>query len=167
MIKRILTKAKVLNFQRNHLFSTQNSKWQNVFKTTSYDVLSFFSLTTLSAGSALLFENPLMSIMFLGAASVHLFKWKLQALEIDRNDENLEVKIKKKKLFGIQERIFKMGEIEYLFSMVSGKVFLDIFLKEDQYFIYLIPAIADKENFDRCSELLKEIKGKASKKKIK
>ena len=167
MIKRILTKAKVLNFQRNHLFSTQNSKWQNVFKTTSYDVLSFFSLTTLSAGSALLFENPLMSIMFLGAASVHLFKWKLQALEIDRNDENLEVKIKKKKLFGIQERIFKMGEIEYLFSMVSGKVFLAIFLKEDQYFIYLIPAIADKENFDRCSELLKEIKGKASKKKIK
>ena len=167
MIKRILTKAKVLNFQRNHLFSTQNSKWQNVFKTTSYDVLSFFSLTTLSAGSALLFENPLMSLMFLGAASVHLFKWKLQALEIDRNDENLEVKIKKKKLFGIQERIFKMGEIEYLFSMVSGKVFLAIFLKEDQYFIYLIPAIADKENFDRCSELLKEIKGKASKKKIK
>ena len=167
MIKRILTKAKVLNFQRNHLFSTQNSKWQNVFKTTSYDVLSFFSLTTLSAGSALLFENPLMSIMFLGAASVHLFKWKLQALEIDRNDENLEVKIKKKKLFGIQERIFKMGEIEYLFSMVSGKVFLAIFLKEDQYFIYLIPAIADKENFDRCSELLTEIKGKASKKKIK
>ena len=162
-----MTKAKVLNFQRNHLFSTQNSKWQNVFKTTSYDVLSFFSLTTLSAGSALLFENPLMSIMFLGAASVHLFKWKLQALEIDRNDENLEVKIKKKKLFGIQERIFKMGEIEYLFSMVSGKVFLAIFLKEDQYFIYLIPAIADKENFDRCSELLKEIKGKASKKKIK
>lgn len=161
----MLTQAKILNFKRNLRFSTQNSTWQNVFKTTSYDVFSFFSLTTISAGSAMIFENTLIPIMFLGAASVHLVKWKLQALEIDRNDETLEVKIKKKKLFGMQERIFKMGEIEYLYTIGSGKVFLAIFLKEDQYFIYLIPAMADKENFDRCLELMKEIKGKASKKK--
>lgn len=165
MMKRLLIPAKILNFKRSFRFSNQNSPWQNVFKTTSYDVFSFFSLTTLSAGSAVLFENPMIPIMFLGAASVHLLKWKVQALEIDKNDKTFEVKIKKKKLIGVQERIFKMGEIEYLYTMGSGKVFLAVFLKEDQYFIYLIPAMADKENLDRCLELMKEIKGKASKNK--
>jgi len=105
--------------------------------------------------------------VFLGMASVNLMKLKAQALEIAQNMSTKEIKIKKKGLWGYREQIFKMNEVEYLYSLSNRKIFLAIFMRNDEYFVYLIPVIEDQENFDRCLELMNEIEKNISKAKKK
>ena len=78
-------------------------------------------------------------------------------LGIERDFIANEIKLKKSGIFNLKEQIFKINQIEYLYSLKKNQVYVAIFLKNDVYYTYLIPAKADPKNEEKIVELINEL----------
>lgn len=149
-------KKQILFFSDSKEFAKE--EWEKLLQVKSHDILYGFTLASLSIFSATLFENGLIPLGFFCLAPVQLFQYKTRVLEIERNITNNKlIRLKKAGLFKNKEKIFNIKEIEYLYSLVTNRIFLAIFLQNHVYSAYVFNLSDAKENSASYVELISEL----------